>query len=68
MTTCPTHVLLQRLFRAADAFAAGATLSVRFDPLIFGITEFVRFRVAATAATISGAAKPHLHRFDHIVH
>ena len=20
MTTCPTHVLLQRLFRAADAF------------------------------------------------
>jgi cadmium resistance protein CadD (predicted permease) len=35
---------------------------VRFDALIFGIMQFVQLRAAATAATISGAAKPHLHR------
>jgi hypothetical protein len=28
---------------------------VRFDPFIVGITQFVRLRAAATAATISGA-------------
>jgi hypothetical protein len=43
-------------------------MSVRFNPLIFEIMQFSRLRAAAMEAEISRATKPHLHRFDLIVH